>query len=331
LGGSEIDGNNGHYNNINNNGNNKYGNKNNNENAFENENENENENEKIIENEMKNDNIKNNNNNNTNNNTNNDNNRNIYPPPNLSTFINTSNLPHSPRTTSSPPRSLLCSPVKSNELLSNNLSIENNSINIDNNIALNSLENSIEFTVSKNGLFKPDMEEILEENFSIEKNTFLDKKSEIRNGNEISQNDENLNLLENFQLKSDIKIDNGNGHILHDNDSKAESENENKNENRNENVNGKKEDKENKESIENKGSKDEITLSTSPITVQRTLQKNSTEPFEFFLFIGLEVTVYLASKQGETKRKKAIIIGEKGSSIVTVEIVSKNTAKSGIF
>ena len=179
------------------------------------------------------------------------------------------------------------------------------------------------------------MEEISEENFSTEKKSFPDEKSEIENGNEISPNGENLKYLNSFQVESSKRIENdSNSHIQHIND-KNQNENFDINDSANQNGNRiedgisdvKEKEKESKEN------KNEILISpsVSPITVQRTLHKNSTEPFEYYLFIGLDVTVYLASKQGETKRKKAVIIGEKGSSIVTVEIVSKNTAKSGKY
>ena len=74
----------------------------------------------------------------------------------------------------------------------------------------------------------------------------------------------------------------------------------------------------------------------SPLLTVRTLhemRKKGSEIFERDLQGGLCVIVYLLSREGETKRKHAIIIGEKGSSMVSIEIKSssRRSSKSGMF
>ena len=60
-------------------------------------------------------------------------------------------------------------------------------------------------------------------------------------------------------------------------------------------------------------------------------KKLGTDSFENLLLDGLNVIVYLTSKEGETKKKKALIIGEKCSSVISVEVQSSTKNKSGTF
>ena len=74
----------------------------------------------------------------------------------------------------------------------------------------------------------------------------------------------------------------------------------------------------------------------SPLLTVRTLhemRKKGSEVFERDLLEGLCVVVYVLSIEGETKRKDAKIIGEKDSSVVSVEIkaTSRTNSKSGTF
>ena len=74
----------------------------------------------------------------------------------------------------------------------------------------------------------------------------------------------------------------------------------------------------------------------SPLLNVRTLhemRKKGSEMFENNLLQGLNVVIYLFSKEGETQRKHAKIFGEKDSSVVSVEFksTSRTNSKSGTF
>ena len=74
------------------------------------------------------------------------------------------------------------------------------------------------------------------------------------------------------------------------------------------------------------------TLNNSLLNVPKNLlgfKKLGTESFESLLLDGLNVIVYLTSREGETKKKKALIIGEKSSSIISVEVQSSTKNKPG--
>ena len=74
------------------------------------------------------------------------------------------------------------------------------------------------------------------------------------------------------------------------------------------------------------------TLNNSLLNVPKNLlgfKKLGTDSFESLLLNGLNVIVYLTSKEGETKKKKALIISEKYSSVISVEVQSSTKSKSG--
>lgn len=74
------------------------------------------------------------------------------------------------------------------------------------------------------------------------------------------------------------------------------------------------------------------TLNNSLLNVPKNLlgfKKLGTESFESLLLDGLNVIVYLTSREGETKKKRALIIGEKSSSVISVEVQSSTKNKPG--
>ena len=74
-----------------------------------------------------------------------------------------------------------------------------------------------------------------------------------------------------------------------------------------------------------------IRSTNSPIAVRtlHEIRKNGNEQFEATLCAGLGVVIYLTSREGETKRKRASVVCERGNSMVSVEVQSTSKGKPG--